>query len=123
MALTGTPVENRLADLWAILDWTTPGLLGDLEGFTRSIAVPIERYRDPDPRRASPGSSARSCCAEKSDPGVAPELPPKTETDRIVPLTSEQVTLYEAVVRETMAAIAEAEGIERAGLVSSCSPR
>ena len=48
VALTGTPVENRLTDLWAILDWTTPGLLGHLEGFPRSIAVPIERYRDPD---------------------------------------------------------------------------
>jgi superfamily II DNA or RNA helicase len=118
VALTGTPVENRLTDLWAILDWTTPGLLGHLEGFTRSIAVPIERYRDPDTtarfsRLIRPFLLRR----KKTDPGIAPELPPKTETDRIVPLTSEQVTLYEAVVRETMAAIAEAEGIERAGLV------
>jgi superfamily II DNA or RNA helicase len=118
VALTGTPVENRLADVWAILDWTTPGLLGHLEGFTRSIAVPIERYRDPDTtarfsRLVRPFLLRR----KKTDPGIAPELPPKTETDRIVPLTAEQVTLYEAVVRETMAAIAEAEGIERAGLV------
>jgi len=118
VALTGTPVENRLADVWAILDWTTPGLLGHLEGFTRSIAAPIERYRDPDAtarfsRLIRPFLLRR----KKTDPGIAPELPPKTETDRIVPLTAEQVTLYEAVVRETMAAIAEAEGIERAGLV------
>jgi hypothetical protein len=118
VALTGTPVENRLSDLWSILDWTTPGLLGHLEGFTRSIAVPIERYRDPDTtarfsRLIRPFLLRR----KKSDPGIAPELPPKTETDRIVPLTGEQVTLYEAVVRETMAAIAEAEGIQRAGLV------
>lgn len=118
VALTGTPVENRLADLWAILDWTTPGLLGHLEGFTRSIAVPIERYRDPDTtarlaRLIRPFLLRR----KKTDPGIAPELPPKTETDRLVPLTAEQITLYEAVVRETMAAIAEADGIERAGLV------
>jgi SNF2 family DNA or RNA helicase len=53
----------------------------------------------------------------KTDPGIAPELPPKTETDRIVPLTAEQVTLYEAVVRETLDAIATTTGIERAGLV------
>src|SRR5260370_32376137 len=53
----------------------------------------------------------------KSDPGIAPELPPKTETDLIVPLSAEQVTLYEAVVRETMEAIATKQGIERAGLV------
>ena len=46
IALTGTPVENRLSELWAILDWTTPGLLGHLEAFTRRVAVPVERYRD-----------------------------------------------------------------------------
>ena len=46
VALTGTPVENRLSELWAILDWTTPGLLGHLEAFTRRVAVPVERYRD-----------------------------------------------------------------------------
>ena len=118
IALTGTPVENRLSELWSILDWTTPGLLGQLESFTRRIAVPVERYRDAE-------ATARFAALvrpfllrrRKSDPGIAPELPPKTETDRIVPLTAEQVTLYEAVVRETMAAIEAAEGIERAGLV------
>ena len=46
IALTGTPVENRLTELWAILDWTTPGLLGPLEAFSRRVAVPVERYRD-----------------------------------------------------------------------------
>jgi len=118
IALTGTPVENRLSDLWSILDWTTPGLLGQLESFTRRIAVPAERYRDAE-------ATARFAALvrpfllrrKKSDPGIAPELPPKTETDRIVPLTAEQVTLYEAVVRETMEAIENTEGIERAGLV------
>ncbi len=54
---------------------------------------------------------------KKSDPGIAPELPAKTETDRVVPLTAEQAGLYEAVVRETMAKIAESEGIARRGLV------
>jgi hypothetical protein len=48
VALTGTPVENRLTELWSILDWTTPGLLGPLERFRRSVAVPVERYRDAD---------------------------------------------------------------------------
>jgi SNF2 family DNA or RNA helicase len=118
IALTGTPVENRLSELWSILDWTTPGLLGQLESFTRRIAVPVERYRDAE-------ATARFAALvrpfllrrRKSDPGIAPELPPKTETDRIVPLSAEQVTLYEAVVRETMAAIENTEGIERAGLV------
>jgi len=118
IALTGTPVENRLSELWAILDWTTPSLLGHLEAFTRRIARPVELYRDPD-------ATARFAALirpfllrrKKTDPGIAPELPRKTETDQVVPLTAEQVTLYEAMVQETMQAIAAAEGIERAGLV------
>jgi hypothetical protein len=118
IALTGTPVENRLSELWSILDWTTPGLLGHLETFTRRVAVQVERYRNPE-------ATARFAALirpfllrrRKSDPGIAPELPPKTETDQFVPLSAEQVTLYEAVVRETMATIATKQGIERAGLV------
>ena len=118
IALTGTPVENRLSDLWSILDWTTPGLLGHLEAFTRRVAVPVERYRDAE-------ATARFAALvrpfllrrRKSDPGIAPELPRKTETDLFVPLTAEQVTLYEAMVRETMEAIETRQGIERAGLV------
>ncbi len=118
IALTGTPVENRLSELWAILDWTTPGLLGHLEAFTRRISVPVERYRDAE-------ATARFAALvrpfllrrRKTDPGIAPELPRKTETDLFVPLTAEQVTLYEAMVRETMEAIATRQGIERAGLV------
>ena len=118
VALTGTPVENRLSELWAILDWTTPGLLGHLEPFTRRVAVPVERYRDA-------GATDRFAALirpfllrrRKTDPGIAPELPRKTETDQFVPLTAEQVTLYQAMVRETMEAIAAKEGIERAGLV------
>jgi hypothetical protein len=104
VALTGTPVENRLTELWSILDWTTPGLLGPLERFRRSVAVPVERYRDADAterltRVVRPFLLRR----RKSDPRIAPELPAKTETDRVVPLTAEQATLSEAVVRETLA--------------------
>jgi superfamily II DNA or RNA helicase len=118
VALTGTPVENRLTELWSILDWTTPGLLGPLERFRRSVAVPIERYRDADAterlaRVVRPFLLRR----RKSDPRIVPELPAKTETDQVVPLTAEQATLYEAVVRETLAKIASSEGIERRGLV------
>jgi superfamily II DNA or RNA helicase len=118
IALTGTPVENRLSELWAILDWTTPGLLGHLESFTRRVAVPVERYRDPDATRRLTGLIRPFMLRrKKTDPGIAPELPRKTETNQFVPLTAEQVTLYEAIVRETMAAIENSEGIERAGLV------
>jgi SNF2-related domain/SNF2 Helicase protein/Helicase conserved C-terminal domain len=118
IALTGTPVENRLSELWAILDWTTPGLLGHLEAFTRRVAVPVERYRDADATtRLTALIRPFLLRRRKTDPGIAPELPRKTESDVFVPLTAEQVTLYEAMVRETMEAISRSEGIERAGLV------
>jgi len=118
VALTGTPVENRLSELWSILDWTTPGLLGHLETFTRRVAVPVERYRDAEATtRFAALIRPFLLRRKKTDPGIAPELPRKTETDLFVPLTPEQVTLYEAMVRETMEAIETRQGIERAGLV------
>ncbi|PPK61453.1 SNF2-related protein [Actinokineospora auranticolor] len=118
IALTGTPVENSLADLWAILDWTTPGLLGSAAAFKARWAAPIESGRDPEAasrfsRLVRPFVLRR----RKSDPGVAPELPPKTETDHTVPLTREQAGLYTAAVREAMATIRGAEGISRRGHV------
>ncbi|MET7790470.1 DEAD/DEAH box helicase [Streptomyces sp900116325] len=118
VALTGTPVENNLSELWAILDWTTPGLLGRLGTFRTRYARAVEGGNDP--------AAAERLAAlvrpfllrrRKSDPGIAPELPPKTETDRTVSLTAEQTGLYEAVVRETLAEISGADGFARRGLV------
>ena len=117
VALTGTPVENNLSELWAILDWTTPGLLGSLSEFRARWAQPVESG---DPAAAAGLSTLITpflLRRRKSDPGIAPELPPKTETDRPVGLTREQAGLYEAVVRETMARIRDTEGIQRRGLV------
>ncbi|WP_229913890.1 DEAD/DEAH box helicase [Streptomyces capitiformicae] len=118
VALTGTPVENNLSELWAILDWTTPGLLGRLGTFRTRYAQAVEGSRDPAAaerlaRLVRPFLLRR----RKVDPGIAPELPPKTETDRAVSLTREQVGLYEALVRETTAEIAAADGMERRGLI------
>lgn len=118
VALTGTPMENRLTELWSIVDWTTPGLLGTLEHFRRTIARPVERNRD----RASTERLATTVRPfllrrRKTDPDIAPELPRKTETDRFVPLTAEQATLYEAVVRENLAVIRESKGVQRRGQV------
>ena len=118
IALTGTPVENRLSELWSILDWTTPGLLGPFERFVRNVAAPIERDRDPVvterlARTVMPFVLRR----KKTDPGVAPDLPARIVSDVPVPLTSEQTTLYEAEVREALEAIATKDGIARQGLV------
>ncbi|MFF4269456.1 SNF2-related protein [Streptomyces sp. NPDC001536] len=118
VALTGTPVENNLSELWALLDWTTPGLLGPLKSFRARHARAVENGEDEEAvgrlaRLVRPFLLRR----KKSDPGIVPELPPKTETDHPVPLTREQASLYEAVVRESLLAIETAEGIARRGLV------
>ncbi|MFD7688389.1 DEAD/DEAH box helicase [Streptomyces sp. NPDC059781] len=118
VALTGTPVENNLSELWALLDWTTPGLLGPLKSFRARHARAVETGEDEEAverlaRLVRPFLLRR----RKSDPGIVPELPPKTETDHPVPLTREQAALYEAVVRESMHAIESAQGMGRRGLV------
>jgi SNF2 family DNA or RNA helicase len=118
VALSGTPVENRLTELWSILDWTTPGLLGPLERFRTSVAMPIERHQDLDAtERLSRQIRPFLLRRRKSDPAIAPDLPPRTVTDRPVPLTTEQATLYAAEVKESLAEIERREGIQRAGLV------
>jgi SNF2 family DNA or RNA helicase len=118
VGLTGTPVENRLTDLWALLDWTTPGLLGPLETFRREIAVPVERHHDHAVAETFGGMVRPFLLRRrKTDPGVAPDLPPKVETDEVMPLTTEQATLYRATVEDILAQVAEADGIARRGLV------
>ncbi|MFJ2402012.1 SNF2-related protein [Streptomyces xanthochromogenes] len=114
IALTGTPVENNLSELWALLDWTTPGLLGPLKAFRARHARLVENGEDDDAaERLSRLVRPFLLRRKKSDPGIVPELPPKTETDHPVPLTREQAALYEAVVREVMAAVKASEGIAR----------
>ncbi|MEE1811920.1 DEAD/DEAH box helicase [Streptomyces sp. BE133] len=124
VALTGTPVENNLSELWALLDWTTPGLLGPLKAFRARHARIVENTgtaaglaNDEAVERLSRLVRPFLLRRKKSDPGIAPELPPKTETDHPVFLTREQATLYEAAVRETMAFIEASEGIARRGLI------
>ena len=118
VALTGTPVENNLTELWAILDWATPGLLGSRNAFRKAWAGPIESGLEPTKATqfadlVGPFLLRR----RKADPGIAPELPPKTETDHPLTLTREQVVLYEAFVRDTMARIERADEDARRGMV------
>ncbi|MFG2531168.1 DEAD/DEAH box helicase [Streptomyces sp. NPDC048516] len=123
VALTGTPVENNLSELWAILDWTTPGLLGPLSRFRTRYAQAVEGGAAASPEAGAAAERLARLVRpfllrrRKSDPGIAPELPPKTETDRVVALTREQAGLYEAVVREGLAEIAGTDGFARRGLV------
>ncbi len=117
-ALTGTPVENRLAELWSILEFANPGLLGSLESFRRDFALPIERYGNDEAaerlrRIVGPFLLRRL----KSDPAIIRDLPAKHEMKVICTLTREQATLYKAVVDEEMRRIAESDGIERRGRV------
>ncbi|MFT4837693.1 MAG: superfamily II DNA or RNA helicase [Nonlabens sp.] len=100
-ALTGTPIENRLSELWAIMDLTTPGLLGSQKKFNTRFAVPIERWHD---REAA--ERLRKLIAPfvlrrlKDDPDVSVDLPPKTEMTVLCTLTREQSALYKSTVEE-----------------------
>jgi superfamily II DNA or RNA helicase len=117
-ALTGTPVENRLAELWSILEFCAPGLMGPLAKFRRRFAIPVERYRDEraaaELRRLVRPFVLRRL---KSDPAVAADLPPKQEMSVVCTLTREQATLYQAAVDEAMADIRGSGGVERRGRV------
>ena len=118
VALTGTPVENNLTELWAILDWAIPGLLGSRNAFRKVWAAPIESgVHEEKTRQFADLVGPFVLRRRKSDPGIAPELPPKTETDHPLGLTREQVVLYEAFVRDTMERIERADEETRRGLV------
>ena len=118
VALTGTPVENNLSELWAILDWTTPGLLGTHSSFRSNWADPIEtERRESSTKMLSKLVRPFVLRRRKSDPGIAPELPPKTITDQPVALSPEQIMLYERAVRDNMLEIRTSEGMGRRGLV------
>ncbi len=118
VALTGTPVENNLTELWAILDWAIPGLLGSRNAFRKVWAGPIESGREPAKARQFADLIGPFLLRRrKSDPGIAPELPAKTETDHRVGLTREQVVLYESFVRDIMERIERSDEDTRRGLV------
>ncbi|MCC2671628.1 MAG: rapA 2, partial [Armatimonadetes bacterium] len=124
IAMTGTPVENRLTDLWSIMEFLNPGFLGSERGFRRQYGVAIERDHDVEAserlRRLTHPFVLRRV---KTDPTVIQDLPEKLEMKVTCTLTSEQATLYEAAVRELLEQVDEAEGIQRRGLVLSTLSR
>jgi SNF2 family DNA or RNA helicase len=118
VALTGTPVENRLSELWSIMDFANPGLLGPFARFKEGMAVPIERWRDPEATaRLRTIVGPFMLRRVKSDPSVAADLPAKQESIVACPLTREQATLYAATVRTLLDEEDLGAGIERRGRI------
>ncbi len=118
VALTGTPVENRLSELWSIMDFLNPGYLGSQREFRRNFELPIERYNDRSRARVlhrlvEPFVLRR----RKEDRDVIDDLPDKFEAKVYVNLTVEQATLYQGFVDEVMEEIEGSSGMRRRGLV------
>ncbi|WDZ84561.1 DEAD/DEAH box helicase [Micromonospora cathayae] len=118
IAVTGTPVENRLADLWSIMQFANPGLLGPAATFRKKYAEPVERHGDEAAaarlRRITGPFVLRRL---KTDRSIISDLPEKLEMEVLCNLTAEQAGLYRAVVDDMLAKIESADGIERRGLV------
>lgn len=120
LALTGTPVENRLLDLWSIFNFLNPGYLGKETQFRKSFEIPIQKEN----------SQIQSTILKKlvqpfilrrvkTDPTIIKDLPDKIEHKQYCNLTKEQASLYEATVRDVMEQLEDAEGIQRKGLILS----
>jgi SNF2 family DNA or RNA helicase len=118
IALTGTPVENRLAELWSIMDFLNPGYLGPKNFFQRRFATPIERYGD-----TASLKTLRSLVQPfilrrlKTDRTIIQDLPEKQEMTVFCGLSSEQAQLYQATVEKAMRDIEAAEGVQRRGQI------
>ena len=117
-AVTGTPVENRLGDLWSLMEFANPGVLGSPKTFRDRFATPIERHGD-DAAAARLRSLSQPFLLRrlKTDTSIITDLPDKIEMEVVCSLTREQASLYQAVVTDMMKRIEETEGIERRGLV------
>ena len=117
VALTGTPVENHLGELWSLMEILNPGLLGSGSGFRERFTVPIERYKDEAADQLRGLTRPLVLRRLKTDKAIITDLPDKLEMKVICTLTREQATLYRAVVDEMLAEIDEAEGMQRKGAV------
>jgi len=122
-ALTGTPVENRLMELWSIMEFLNPGYLGSQSRFNQSYVIPIERYGDEDATKELKSIAAPFIMRRlKTDPKVISDLPEKMEMKVYCNLTREQVTLYEAVVKDMMQSLeddTDESDMKRRGMILS----
>jgi SNF2 family DNA or RNA helicase len=118
IALTGTPVENNVGDLWSIMEFLNPGFLGSQSEFKETFFIPIQAARDPEAaeklkRLTGPFVLRRL----KTDTSIIADLPEKMEMKVFCTLTREQASLYEAVAKEALRGLDETEGIRRKGVV------
>jgi SNF2 family DNA or RNA helicase len=118
LALTGTPIENRLLELWSIMAFALTGYLGSESSFKERFATPIEKYRDPDAaaelrQRVGPFILRRL----KTDRNIIQDLPEKNEMKVYTQLTKEQAALYQARVAQMDTDLAAATSIERRGRI------
>jgi SNF2 family DNA or RNA helicase len=118
VALTGTPVENRLAELWSIMDFLNPGLLSSSEVFRTRYAIPVERYGQTEPaERLRAVTRPYVLRRLKTDPTIIDDLPEKIEIKQYCQLTTEQASLYQSIVDDMLEKIENTQGIERRGNV------
>jgi len=118
IALTGTPVENRLSELWSIMEFCNPGFLGTAPDFRRRFARPIERHRDADAASSLRGLVQPFVLRRlKTDRNVIDDLPECVETREYATLTAEQAALYQSVVDSMIGQVDRTEGIQRRGLI------
>ncbi len=96
LALTGTPMENNLGELWSLYDWLIPGLLGDRKTFNSNWRQPIEKEGDIVKQRVL-SQRLKPFLLRRTKEEVANELPPKTELNEVVPLSEGQRVLYESI--------------------------
>ncbi|MBT2230559.1 DEAD/DEAH box helicase [Nonomuraea sp. NEAU-A123] len=118
LALTGTPVENHLAELWSIMEFANPGLLGSRSRFRTRFQEPIEARQDEQAMHALKRATGPFVLRRvKTDKSIISDLPEKMEVKEWCVLTPEQASLYQAVVDDMLGKIDDSEGIERRGLV------
>ena len=118
IALTGTPVENRLSELWSILEFLNPGYLGTQQFFQRRFTLPIEKYGDQHSLQTLRALVQPFILRRlKTDKNIIQDLPEKQEMNVYCGLSSEQANIYQDLVNNSLDTIEESTGIQRHGLV------
>ncbi|MBN1969800.1 MAG: DEAD/DEAH box helicase family protein [Candidatus Delongbacteria bacterium] len=117
IALTGTPIENRLMELWSIMDFCNRGLLSKSQDFSKHYEIPIIKNNDGEKKsRLKQLISPFLLRRMKSDKSVLNDLPPKQETDIYLPITEEQIKEYDKIIKQTEDRF-ESENKENRGMI------